>query len=184
MQWKHYLRNVVKRYRVVVEGWPAAFPFRNLSENSSSLGDLEDLLQKWRDGTIFWQGLTNEEFTALMSKHDQAIDDGEITAPDPRRRCSDLGKKRSRSKQDKDNHQSRKSRKKKISPETVHSDSEQSNRDRNADESPENGAQFNANDANNVDPNTNETNNTNHTNSDLTTGESSATLNNDIVDSF
>jgi hypothetical protein len=44
MEWKHYWRNVVRRHQVVIEGWPDAIPFRNLSETSNSLANLETLL--------------------------------------------------------------------------------------------------------------------------------------------
>jgi hypothetical protein len=44
MQWKYYLRNVVQHYQVLLEGWPKKVPFENLSEASSSIADLEDIL--------------------------------------------------------------------------------------------------------------------------------------------
>lgn len=121
MEWKHYWRNVVKRYHVMIEGWPSTIPFRNLSEASSSLSDLESLLRKWRCGTIHWKRLDESEFEALDATRDQQIENGEIDAPVARRRRSDFGKKRPRSEA---NEQGRRHRKlkKHISAETVHDD--------------------------------------------------------------
>lgn len=28
MEWKHYWRNIVRRYQVMIEGWPKTIPFR------------------------------------------------------------------------------------------------------------------------------------------------------------
>jgi hypothetical protein len=94
MEWKQYWRNVVKRYQVIIEGWPADIPFCNLSETSSALPDLEKLLRKWRCGKIYWRKLSGAELDRLDLERDTQIENGEIAAPAPRRRCSDYGKKR------------------------------------------------------------------------------------------
>jgi hypothetical protein len=96
MQWKFYYRNVVKRYQVVVEGWPPSYPFKNLSDVSGSVVDLENLLRKWRHGAIHWRKLSSEEFATMDSERDAEIVNGNIPEPVPRRRRSDHGKKRSR----------------------------------------------------------------------------------------
>ncbi|KIK13714.1 hypothetical protein PISMIDRAFT_118367 [Pisolithus microcarpus 441] len=44
MQWAQYFRNVVTRYWVIIDGWPEAILFANLSSMSSSLPQLEILL--------------------------------------------------------------------------------------------------------------------------------------------
>ena len=95
MEWKHYWRNVVKRYMVTIEGWPANIPFRDLSEVSSSLTELETLLRKWHCGKIYWKQLTDTEFQDLDRDRDNQIEGGELKAPTCRRRRSDRGKKRS-----------------------------------------------------------------------------------------
>jgi hypothetical protein len=93
MEWKHYWRNVVKRYHVIIEGWPDKIPFRNLSDASSPLPDLENLLRKWRNGKTYWKTLTEDEIKVLDLEHDAQIENGELDAPIPRRRRSDYGKK-------------------------------------------------------------------------------------------
>ena len=95
MQWVYYWRNIVQRYQVKIEGWPEKFPFKNLSEFSSSITDLEDFLRKWRAGKIYWHKLSDEEFIKLDTERDHDIEAGKINPP-TRRRRSDLGKKRPR----------------------------------------------------------------------------------------
>ncbi|KIL56721.1 hypothetical protein M378DRAFT_16818 [Amanita muscaria Koide BX008] len=96
MEWKFYWEHVVRRYGVVIEGWPKSIPFKNLSETSSSLPGLEGLLEQWQSGKIYWKKVTDEELAALEDEHKKKIDAGEIIPPDPRRRRADCGKKRRR----------------------------------------------------------------------------------------
>ena len=65
MQWMHYFRNIVTRYRVTIEGWPLTIPFANLSSMSSSFSHLETLLRKWEMGSTFWKKLSKEEYAML-----------------------------------------------------------------------------------------------------------------------
>ena len=97
-EWKHYWRNVVKRYQVIIKGWPDNIPFRNLSETSNSLSNLETLYRKWCCGRIYWKKLSSQELQDLDLQRNHQIEQGEAEAPAPRRRRSDFGKKRSRSK--------------------------------------------------------------------------------------
>ncbi|KAG2135341.1 hypothetical protein DEU56DRAFT_738020 [Suillus clintonianus] len=93
MQWAQYWRNVVKRYSVVITGWPKEIPFVNLSTASSALPDLERLLRKWRSEAIKWKRLTAEELAAMEKERDQEIEDG-LVKETRRRVRSDKGKKR------------------------------------------------------------------------------------------
>ena len=77
---------------VIIEGWPADIPFRNLSEASNSLTGLGTLLRKWRCGKIYWREVTE----AGLRDRDNQIEGGELEDPAPRRRRSDHGKKRPR----------------------------------------------------------------------------------------
>jgi hypothetical protein len=95
MQWANYWRNVVQRYRVMIEGWPENFPFANLSAVSRGLPELENLLRKWRSGAIFWKHLTSDEFERLEKEHEEKIESGDIVEH-RRRPRSDRGKKRRR----------------------------------------------------------------------------------------
>lgn len=127
MEWKWYWRNVVSRHSVIIEGWPAAIPFQNLSTESRTISELASLLQKWRRGVIFWKTLTAEELQTLTMNRQHQINGGELETPAPRRRRSDFGKKRQRNTEDNDgNPRSRKSRKH-ISPDTIDSDDDTSN---------------------------------------------------------
>jgi hypothetical protein len=98
MEWKHYWRNIVQRHQVVMEGWPSNIPFRNLSDASSSLSDLESLLRDWRSGKIHWKQITNRELQDLEQDRDIQIQNGEVDLPSGRRRRSDYGTKRTRKK--------------------------------------------------------------------------------------
>ncbi|KAI0351037.1 hypothetical protein OH77DRAFT_980460 [Trametes cingulata] len=69
MSWsrKAYMKNVVMRYRVRIEGWPLAeVPFRNLSD-VPNLGKLELLLHGWRDGTIRFVRITDDQYRAMVA---------------------------------------------------------------------------------------------------------------------
>jgi hypothetical protein len=128
MEWKHYWRNVVKRYQAIIEGWPDNIPFRNLSDISSSLSDLEDLLRRWRCGTTYWKKLTARELQTLDLERDTQITNGEVDAPAPRRRRSDYGKKRPRTKQSGETDRSdiRKKKQKKSRAEVLDTDDSES----------------------------------------------------------
>ena len=94
MEWKYYWRNVVQRYKVVIEGWPGNVPFRNLSDATSSLPDLEGLLQRWRNGKAYWKAITDRELRDLDVDREAQIENGDLNVPPPRWRRSDAGKKR------------------------------------------------------------------------------------------
>lgn len=67
MRWPSYWKDVVCKYRVVVEGWPHNdVPFRNLSD-VSNLQKLEILLRGWQAGEIFFRRLPEAEFDALSA---------------------------------------------------------------------------------------------------------------------
>ena len=60
------MKNVVQRYRVRIEGWPyVEVPFRNLSY-VSNLGKLEMLLQGWKDGSIRFIRMNDEQYHYMM----------------------------------------------------------------------------------------------------------------------
>ena len=71
-------------------------PFRNLSEASNSLTELEMLLRKWHCGKVYWREVTETEFQDLDHDRDNQIESGELAGPTPRHRHSDCGKKRPR----------------------------------------------------------------------------------------
>ena len=58
MQWKHYWRNVVKRYSVKIEGWPAGIDIEGFDVASCPIDDLTTMLRKWRAHTIYWKSLS------------------------------------------------------------------------------------------------------------------------------
>ncbi|KAG1725909.1 hypothetical protein EDB19DRAFT_1833612 [Suillus lakei] len=120
MQWTHFFRNIVKRYSVVIEGWPEQIPFVNLSTASSSLTDLKMLLRKWRSGLISWKHITPEQLEDMEKDRDEDLENGTIV--EKRWRVhSDKGKKRCR---DSDNN-ARCRKKMHKSAKTVPSDSEE-----------------------------------------------------------
>ncbi|KAG2338064.1 hypothetical protein BDR05DRAFT_856401, partial [Suillus weaverae] len=92
MQWVQYWRNIVKRYSVIIEGWPKQIPFANLSAVSSSLPELEMLLRKWQSGAIYWKRLTPEELEHMDKERDEGIENGAI-AEKCQRVHSNKGKK-------------------------------------------------------------------------------------------
>lgn len=92
MQWKNYWCNVVQRYRVICEGWPAHIPFKNLSEASTSLPELKMLLKMWKDKLISWRLLDEDEYQQLQQAHNEKLETGEIVEPSHRPHL-DKGKK-------------------------------------------------------------------------------------------
>ncbi|KAI0714157.1 hypothetical protein C8T65DRAFT_644909 [Cerioporus squamosus] len=69
MRWSRtaYMRDVVARYRVRIEGWPLNdVPFRNLSD-VPNLPKLELLLAGFRNGTIRFRAITEEEYNAMAA---------------------------------------------------------------------------------------------------------------------
>ncbi len=67
MRWPSYWKDIVVKYRVVIEGWPhTEVPFRNLSD-VSNLQKLELLLRGWQNGEIYFRRLPDEEFELLSA---------------------------------------------------------------------------------------------------------------------
>ncbi len=94
MEWKHYFRNVVKRYSIEIQGWPGDIPLETVGDLSCAR--LEDLLKKLSNGTICWKKLTEDELAQREEEHALQIQNGDISASLPRRPRSDKGKKRKR----------------------------------------------------------------------------------------
>ena len=97
MEYKLYHENVVQRHRVVHVGWPQNIPFKNLSECSSSLQELQNFLKKLDDGKTYWDTnhtITEKELNNLKDERQKQMDDGKIAPRAPRRCHSDYGKKR------------------------------------------------------------------------------------------
>ena len=117
MEYKLYHENIVQRHHVMLVGWPQNIPFKNLSECSSSLQELQDFLKKLVDGETYWKTITEEELNKLEDERQKQIEDGEIAPRAPRRRRSDYGKKRKRDvplsedDEDSDGHRKQKKRK-------------------------------------------------------------------------
>jgi len=95
MQWAQYHQNIIFCYQVAIDAWPKDIPFANLSNVSSSLSQLELLLQKWKLGTIHWKKLSDKEDKELQQKRDREIENGDIEER-PCHMHSDKGKKRKR----------------------------------------------------------------------------------------
>ncbi|KAI6011956.1 hypothetical protein EDC04DRAFT_2905129 [Pisolithus marmoratus] len=122
MQWAQYFRNIVACYWVVIEGWPETIPFVNLSSASSSLMQLEALLQKWEMGTTYWKVLSNDELNQLQQRRNEQLENGEIREY-ACHTCSGKGKKCT-------NHSSAAASKKKYkSAATVDDDEDEDNRE-------------------------------------------------------
>ncbi|KAG1871413.1 hypothetical protein F4604DRAFT_1521198, partial [Suillus subluteus] len=64
----NYFHNVVQHYQVIIKGWPTNIPFTNLSKVSSTLPDLDMLLQKWWSNAIKWRQVNDEEFQQLLKE--------------------------------------------------------------------------------------------------------------------
>ncbi|KIK35796.1 hypothetical protein CY34DRAFT_26524 [Suillus luteus UH-Slu-Lm8-n1] len=92
MQWANYWHNIVQCYHVICEGWPTHIPFKNLSEASTSLPELQMLHKMWKDKLIFWRLLDEDEYQWLQQERSEKLDTGEIVEP-YRRPRSDKGKK-------------------------------------------------------------------------------------------
>ncbi len=69
MAWsrRSYMKNIVTRYRVRIEGWPLAeVPFRNLSD-VSNLPKLELLLRGWKEGTIRFGRINDAQYQQMLT---------------------------------------------------------------------------------------------------------------------
>ena len=69
MRWarRAYMKDVVNRYRVRIEGWPLAdVPFKNLSD-VTNLPKLEQLTRGWRDGSIRFRQITDNEYREMVA---------------------------------------------------------------------------------------------------------------------
>ncbi|KAI0644438.1 hypothetical protein C8Q79DRAFT_1001802 [Trametes meyenii] len=63
---RSYMKNIVTRYRVRIEGWPLAeVSFRNLSD-VPNLGKLEILLRGWKEGSIRFCRISDEQYRAML----------------------------------------------------------------------------------------------------------------------
>ncbi|KAI5991220.1 hypothetical protein EDD15DRAFT_2197644 [Pisolithus albus] len=91
MQWSAYFARVVSRYLVIVDGWPDNIPFVNLSSVSSSLPQLERLLNKWETGEIQWKCITQQELSRMQDERCTQLETGQAIEP-KRRTHSDKGK--------------------------------------------------------------------------------------------
>jgi hypothetical protein len=78
---------------VVIDGWPAHIPFKNLSDCFSALSELENLLHMWKSDEVHWQKITATEFKEMESKRDNDVDNSVIKLPAPCHCHSDFGKK-------------------------------------------------------------------------------------------
>ncbi|CCM02665.1 uncharacterized protein FIBRA_04769 [Fibroporia radiculosa] len=66
MHYATYWRDIVVRYRVMIDGWPQDIPFKNLS-NISNNGILDRLLQGWQSGGIHFRRISDAEFASLCA---------------------------------------------------------------------------------------------------------------------
>jgi len=93
MKWANYWDAVVKKYKVVVEGWPSRIPFALLTQACSGVSDTEALLKSWMNGTTYWRQLDDDEFIKEEKTCDTHIASGEIPACCLHKACEDKGKK-------------------------------------------------------------------------------------------
>ncbi|KAK7686351.1 hypothetical protein QCA50_010575 [Cerrena zonata] len=68
MRWPSYWKDIVVKYKVVIEGWPyEEVPFRNLSD-VSNLQRLELLLKGWQEKTIYFRRISDAEFAVMSAQ--------------------------------------------------------------------------------------------------------------------
>ncbi|TFK59789.1 hypothetical protein BDN72DRAFT_864871 [Pluteus cervinus] len=96
IEFVNYWEKVVRRYLVLLEGWPADLDFKSLHTSAVSFPSLMLLQEKCKKGTLFWRKLTPAEFESLDAAHKVSIEQGFIPAPRPRQVRSDCGQKRKR----------------------------------------------------------------------------------------
>jgi hypothetical protein len=81
MVWKNYWRDIVARYRVIIEGWPDGVLFGNLSDVATSLPILEKLRCHWKSGKTYFRVLDDDEFQALDKEHMKKVANGDEEVP-------------------------------------------------------------------------------------------------------
>ncbi|TFK67057.1 hypothetical protein BDN72DRAFT_899278 [Pluteus cervinus] len=94
MEYVHYWEKVVRRYHVVLEGWPDKLPFKNLSDCADSLYDINLLQDQMKNQLLSWKKLTEIEFDELDEIRQLDIAEGRVPGPKPRKVRSDRGQKR------------------------------------------------------------------------------------------
>jgi hypothetical protein len=78
MRWPSYWKDIVVKYRVLIEGWPhEEVPFRNLSD-VSNLQKLEVLLRGWQSGTIYFRHVSDVEFEMLSAARAASVEYSEV----------------------------------------------------------------------------------------------------------
>ena len=83
MKHKLYHEKIVQHHHVMLMGWPQNILFKNLGECSSSLQELQSLLEKLLNGQMYWKTITEDELNELEDEHKKQIEDGKITPPAP-----------------------------------------------------------------------------------------------------
>ena len=96
MKHKLYHEKIVQHHHVMLMGWPQNILFKNLGECSSSLQELQSLLEKLLNGQMYWKTITEDELNELEDEHKKQIEDGKITPPAPHRCHSNYGRKKKR----------------------------------------------------------------------------------------
>ncbi|KAJ7257424.1 hypothetical protein C8J57DRAFT_1648487, partial [Mycena rebaudengoi] len=94
MAYTWYEEDVVQRYNVIMEGWPAA-PFINLSAMSTSLPNLRTLMHDLQTGECAFRKLLPAEAAERRKKWEANVAAGRIVAKHRAERC-DKGSSRKR----------------------------------------------------------------------------------------
>ncbi|KAL0566351.1 hypothetical protein V5O48_015659 [Marasmius crinis-equi] len=87
-------------YHVVCEGWPAHLPFKAPGNYGTSLAPLMELFDLWKNGTIRFRKLSNEEFEEWRVKRREGLESGAIAPPKARKKRSDAGVPRKKKSQE------------------------------------------------------------------------------------
>ncbi|KAF8151053.1 hypothetical protein B0H34DRAFT_862538 [Crassisporium funariophilum] len=93
MQYSNYKEGIVQRYGVVLEGWTYE-TLVNPSQLSTSLPNLQKLLDAINAGTCRFIKLSALELKARWQKHEKQIEDGVTPPPKARKQHSNMGSKR------------------------------------------------------------------------------------------
>ncbi|KAH9918884.1 hypothetical protein B0H21DRAFT_678621, partial [Amylocystis lapponica] len=95
MEWARYWSRIVRRFRVVLEGWPRSV-FAPVDLGDLLTADLKLLLGQWDDNTIYFRRISQEEYTALYYERKRLVALGLVREEPPIQSRRDKGVRRVR----------------------------------------------------------------------------------------
>lgn len=95
MEWKQYYDRIIKKERIVLEGWPHD-EIRFGEPSVLGTSELRRLVGLWRDGTMRLRCISQAEFEEIKADRDAKVARGEVVPTPPNKPRRDRGQLRIR----------------------------------------------------------------------------------------